>query len=122
MKHVLLVDDEDCVRLSLAEFLRSEGYSVETAVTAEEAEDIISRKAPDLLLCDLILPEKSAIQLISSLRRKELNDMKIVVMTGMPSDETENTLRQELRVDAYLPKPFRRSEMFDILNKIYYSN
>ncbi|MFA6434164.1 MAG: response regulator [Elusimicrobiales bacterium] len=98
---ILIVDDEDAVRIVSRRFLIAEGYSVIEARTPDEAIAICARyKEPiDLLLSDIILPEISGQELfkrIATLRPK----IKVLLMSGYMDDAL-------LNVDSpFLQKPF----------------
>ncbi len=115
MPYILLVDDEDCIRSSIREFLEREGYEIRTAGSAESAIEILKDTKPVLLICDMILPQQNGDSVISELQQCHGNDVPVLVMTGLPDDETEARLRKEFGIQAYLPKPFSRSELLDLV-------
>jgi signal transduction histidine kinase len=105
---VLVVEDEEFVRDLVRDFLRTAGYHVLEAGSAEEALDlVVSRPAAiDLLLTDLVLPGMNGAVLAERLRG-QMPEMETVYMSGYPGDSMfgEETFEPDA---AFLPKPFTR--------------
>jgi DNA-binding NtrC family response regulator len=78
---IIVVDDEDSVRLSLSEFLEDQGYEVRSARDAEEALQLIRERMPDLMVVDLRLPGMDGTQLI--LESHTMNpEISFIIQTG----------------------------------------
>jgi len=78
---ILVVDDEDIVRVALEEYLKDEGFDVFSSVSGEEALEIIKNKIMDIGIIDMRLPGIDGNSLI--IEAKKINpDMKFVVHTG----------------------------------------
>jgi signal transduction histidine kinase/YesN/AraC family two-component response regulator len=109
MGHVLIVDDERSIRVTLKAFLEEDGHQVETAEEAEAALAIIKDKPIDVVLTDIILPKLSGVQLLEQIR-KISPDVLVIMMTGEPTLETAS---QSLRHEAvdYLQKPIGKAEI-----------
>ncbi len=71
MKKILVVDDEDNIRLLYQEELRDEGYEVSLAGSAEEALKIIEEDPPDLITLDVKLPGMNGIDFLKELKQKK---------------------------------------------------
>lgn len=103
---VLLVEDEPHVRLSMAEVLRSFGYTVIVAATGEEAINVYRQlNAPvDLIITDIVLPSMSGPHLVASLHSAGAR-FKLIYMSGYTEDRL---LREEgFGEDVqFLQKPF----------------
>ncbi len=78
---ILLVDDEDNLRRSLALILRREGYNVETAATVKEARQFLEASTFDLAFLDLKLPDANGLTLLPDLRSR-YPDMPVVILTA----------------------------------------
>jgi CheY-like chemotaxis protein len=80
---VLVVDDDAQVRGLLVALLRPRGYQVETASSAEEAQERLKTLRPDVLLLDLHLPGKSGQEVLAHLRADPLTRLlPIIMITG----------------------------------------
>jgi two-component system cell cycle sensor histidine kinase/response regulator CckA len=108
---ILLVEDEDPVRLFSARALRSKGYKVFEARTGEAALDLLQDAATpvDLLITDVMMPSLDGPSLIK-LARKDRPDLKVVCISGY----TEDTLRDHIPQDdrtVFLAKPFSLKQL-----------
>lgn len=103
MQRVLIVDDERSIRETLSEFLKAEGFHVETAGTLVEAEDRIRDYAVDVVVADIILPGGSGLDVLD-LVRSAYPTAQVILITGEP---TLDSATRGLRSGAfdYLAKP-----------------
>ncbi|MBW2541593.1 MAG: PAS domain-containing protein [Deltaproteobacteria bacterium] len=108
---VLIVEDDDELRSLLVRLLGSLGYGVLEANSGSPALEILRSPADvDLLLTDIVLPEKmSGIELVEEARREQ-PDLRVLYMSGYTEDAI---LHQDRLVDGapFLPKPFRMAEV-----------
>ena len=81
MATILVVDDEAPVRNLLSDVLEKEGYSVFTAETGVEASTIYNANQIDLIITDLVMPEKGGIDLIMELKKQDPN-IKVIAISG----------------------------------------
>jgi two-component system cell cycle sensor histidine kinase/response regulator CckA len=117
---VLLVEDEDAVRLFSARALREKGYEVLEAEGGEEALEIVESGAHfDILVTDVVMPKMDGPTLSKKVREK-LPDCKIIFISGY----AEDTFRKNLDSDShihFLPKPFTLKDLAqkvrDVLGK-----
>lgn len=106
---ILIVDDERKLNTTLCDGLEGEGYSAVSAFTAEDAERILVKEQFDLLLLDIMLPGKSGLALLRSVR-SEGHKMPILLLTALDSVE-DRVLGLDAGADDYLIKPFAFSEL-----------
>ena len=84
---ILIVDDEESVRKSLADVMRDEGYDVVTASSGKEGIDLLNETQPALALLDIAMPGMDGIEVLSKFR--ELRpDMPVIMVTGHGTIET----------------------------------
>jgi len=100
---ILIVDDEDPLRLSLSLILQKENYWVETAANGEDALDYLQAREYDLMFLDLNLPGMSGIDLLIQVH-KQFPDMSVLILTAHAALESAI---QAIRLGArdYLIKP-----------------
>ena len=101
---ILVIDDDENIRKVLTTILEEEGYTVEQAETAQKAIEITKRKAYNLALIDIRLPDMEGIELLTKVR-DTTPKMRKIIITGYPS--IQNAIEAVNRgADAYLVKPF----------------
>jgi two-component system, OmpR family, alkaline phosphatase synthesis response regulator PhoP len=118
MNAVLIVEDEKHLADGLRFNLEAEGFSVDIAIDAEAAEDLLlkKRKQYDVVVLDVMLPGKNGFALASSLRKAE-QFVPILMLTAR--GEAQDVLRGfEAGADDYLPKPFELSVLIARLNAL----
>lgn len=107
-KQILLVDDDELMRRSLAFNLERAGFSVHTAGRAEDAFAIVRQEQPDMVLLDINLPGMDGLDALRQFR--EQNDIPVIFLTARRR-ELDEALGLELGADDYVTKPFD----FDVL-------
>jgi two-component system cell cycle sensor histidine kinase/response regulator CckA len=112
---VLIVDDEELIRLNLRALLEDLGYRVTEAAEGREGLDAFDRERPDLVLADLMMPVMDGLSMIAGLREKSRETPVIVISgTGAVRDAVD-----ALRLGAwdYVIKPVADAEGLDIIVK-----
>lgn len=106
---LLVIDDDEAVRDSLAEYLQELGYTVEQAADARRGVDLFEQNPPEVVLLDLNLPEMSGLDVLQTLNRHPAN-VPVIVISG---SGVMNDVVQALRYGAsdYLVKPITDLEM-----------
>lgn len=104
-ERILIVEDESDLLFVLAERLRWEGYSIDSASTKNQALLLLDRALPDLVLLDLMLPDGSGLEILDTLRaRPDARSLPIVILSGLGDEKSiEEGLKRG--ADAYLSKP-----------------
>jgi len=81
MAKIFVFDDELSILLMLKKMLEKDGYEVETASNGKEGIALFEKGKPDLLITDIIMPEKEGLETIFLLR-KRYPDLKIIAISG----------------------------------------
>src|SRR5512132_2031664 len=108
-RRVVVVEDEQKTRDSLAEGLRMEAWAVHTAGTAEEALAIVQREAFDLLVLDWMLPDRDGLEVLRHVRGQGQHTP--VLMLTARSTLDDRVVGLDSGADDYLPKPFAFAEL-----------
>ncbi len=111
MPHVLVVDDEPNILLSLEFLMQQAGFSVATAADAEQALEQINQQCPDLLLLDISLPGMSGFDLLERLRADDATQTLPVIMLTAHGREVEKEKGLALGANDYVTKPFSTREL-----------
>jgi DNA-binding NtrC family response regulator len=112
---ILIVDDEEVLQDVLTQLVRREGHSTLSARSGEEALEILEREEVDLVLLDLMLPGLSGQQVLREIRRRD-PDQVIVVVTAYSSVESAIEAMRE-GAFHYIPKPFKNEEVLLTIRK-----
>jgi DNA-binding response OmpR family regulator len=106
---ILIIEDEKKVANALREGLEAEHYEVATAGTGEEGFFLASQGSFDLLLLDLMLPQRDGIDILATLRKCG-NQTPVLVLTAKDTVE-DRVIGLDQGADDYLTKPFAFSEL-----------
>ena len=108
--HIVVAEDDEPLGLMLRYNLESEGYRVVVAVRGDEAEALLLREVPDLLVLDWMMPGLSGIELCRRLReRPETARLPIMMLTAR-GEEGDRVFGLSSGADDYMVKPFSMSE------------
>jgi CheY-like chemotaxis protein len=115
-KRILLVDDDPEVRNALVSALEQAGYQVAEASNGNEALDLFPAGPFDLVLLDILMPEKDGVETIFALKRMDVG-IPIIAMTagGQIPPHDYLGVAQRLGVFAVLLKPFSQDELLAIV-------
>lgn len=106
--HILVVDDDDRLRLLLERYLKENNLLVSVAKDAFEAEKLLGLFVFDLLIVDVMMPGLNGMEFTQNLRKK--NNVPVLMLTAM--GEVENRIAGlESGADDYLSKPFEPKEL-----------
>jgi two-component system response regulator AtoC len=115
VRRILIVDDEENIRLVLRTLLRRHGYEVETAASGEEALPLVESFGPDVVLADVRMPKMGGLDLLATLRAKG-HDATIIVMSAYGNVDQAIEAMKAGAYD-YIQKPFKNDEVVLALKK-----
>jgi two-component system, NtrC family, response regulator AtoC len=115
VRRVLVVDDEENLRLVLRTLLRRHGYEVETAPTGEEALTLVDSFGPDVVLTDVRMPKMGGLDLLATLKAKG-NEATVIVMSAYGNMDLALEAMKAGAYD-YVQKPFKPDEVVLALKK-----
>jgi len=134
MSSILIIDDEEDIRDALQMVLESAGYEVRIASNGNEAIELQRREPADVIITDIIMPEKDGVSTIKEIRQ-EYPGIRIIAISGGGSIDPETYKPEAITTSAYLvaaqqagadrifTKPFERMDLIqaidDLLNKIH---
>ncbi len=108
MERILLLEDEESVNRGVSFTLDKEGYDVCSCRTVEEALRVFDEFSPQLLICDVTLPDGSGLDVVRYAR--ERSGAYIICLTALDS-EIDQVMGYESGADDYVTKPFSPSEL-----------
>ena len=116
--HILVVDDDEGIRLLVKKYLNENNFLVSTSESAENASKKIEIIKFDLIILDIMMPGKSGLEFIKENKKKLNTPIILLTAKGEPTERIEGL---EIGADDYLPKPFEPKELIlriqNILNK-----
>ncbi|MAU16812.1 MAG: transcriptional regulator [Muricauda sp.] len=115
MKKILLVEDDTSLRENVAELLELSGYNVCSASNGKIAVDMAEKEQPDLVLCDIMMPEMDGYGVLEELSSNETTrDIPFIFVSA--KTEREDVRRgMNLGADDYLTKPFEEEELLSAI-------
>ena len=112
-RRILIVDDEPNIATSLEFLMRGSDYDVQVARNGEEALLLAESFRPDVVLLDVMMPQRSGFEVCRKIRENPaLRDMKIVMLTARGRD-VEKDKGLNLGANAYVTKPFSTKELMN---------
>ena len=106
--HILVVDDDDGIRLLVKKYLNENNYLVTTANSAEDAAKKIKIIQFDLIILDIMMPGKNGLEFIQENQKKLETPIILLTAKGETSERVEGL---EVGADDYLAKPFEPKEL-----------
>ena len=119
MTRILLVDDDDGLRRVLAQALTQQGFDVQEASNGNEALACYDRQGADIVILDVVMPEKEGLETIVELRRRPVIP-GIIVMSGggQISPKIYLKIAKAHRADRVLEKPFSCEDLLDAVAEV----
>lgn len=117
MKKILIVEDELSILKLLTYNLEQEGYEVESAMEGDKGLEMALHNSYDMVLLDLMLPNKDGMEICRELRQ-EKREVPIIMLTAKDS-EIDKILGLEIGADDYITKPFSPREVIARMKAIF---
>jgi DNA-binding response OmpR family regulator len=119
MSRILVIDDNEETRGFLKVFLGRAGFEVMAAATGDEGIALHHARPADVVVADLLMPEKGGLETILELRR-EFPKLKVIAISGgfRKCTDTDLSLARTLDVDRTLAKPFAPEELLTRIQEV----
>lgn len=118
MSKIVVIEDESVMRIELGQLLEFEEYDVVTAADGREGIEKIDAAKPDLILCDIGLPEIDGYGVLEWVRSQyENKDVPFIFLTAFRF-ELNRTIAEKLDCNAYLTKPFDIDELLNTIEAL----
>lgn len=116
MADILLVEDDESVNRGIAFTLTREGYQVRTAGKLREAEKLLAKENPAMIICDVDLPDGNGLDWIRKIRKQSM--AHVICLTAMDT-EIDQVMGYEAGADDYVTKPFSLSVLVLKVNAFF---
>lgn len=118
MQRIYCVEDDEDIRELVLYALKSSGFEVEEFSTASAFENTIDVSMPDLILLDIMLPDKDGIEILRELRRKQNTKNIPVILLTAKSTESDKVRGFDMGADDYVTKPFSVLELISRIKAV----
>ncbi len=115
---ILLVDDEENIVFSLRFLLERAGFEVTTTGEGLDAEQIARSSMPDVIVLDIMLPNKSGFDILSGLRSHALTKNIPVLVLSARAQEKDRDQALALGANEFITKPFSNSEVIEAIKTL----
>ena len=115
MKSVLVIDDNQDIRENTAEILELAGYKTFTAENGKRGVEVALKERPDVIVCDIMMPELDGYGVLHLLRKNEQTEQIPFVFLTAKTERSDFRKGMEMGADDYITKPF---EDIELLNAI----
>ena len=115
---VFVVDDDPAFRAFVVETLTGAGYLTREAATGREASLLARRSRPSLLLLDIKLPDISGHEVCRRLRESHGEDLPIILLSGVKTDDLDRVAGLLLGADDYIVKPVGAGELLARIRRV----
>ena len=110
-KRLLLIDDDPNLILLVKDYLEFRGYEVLTADNGKEALNVLSQNLPDMIICDIMMPEMDGYALVENVRQDQRTSWIPVLFLSARGQSQDRIKGLNLGADVYMVKPFEPEEL-----------
>ncbi len=118
MNRILIVDDDDLVRLTLEHVLGAAGYLIASATNGKQGIAVFKTFGPHLIITDMMMPLMTGVEMIIAIKKREPR-LKIIAMSGGATSGRDDLLQkaQEQGADFIIWKPFEIEEVLSLVRR-----
>ncbi len=116
MKTVLVIEDHALMRRNVVTILKMEGYTALAAANGREGLELARNEKPDLILCDVVMPELNGHEVLRALRTDAATASIPFIFLTAKGEKQDQRIGMNLGADDYLAKPASRDEIVAALN------
>lgn len=110
-KRLLLIDDDPNLILLVKDYLEFRGYEVVTAENGREALEVLENDVPDMIICDVMMPEMDGYTFVSNVRQDERTSWIPVLFLSAKGQSQDRVKGLNVGADVYMVKPFEPEEL-----------
>lgn len=114
-KKILIIEDNEDIRESTAEILGLAGYQVLTAINGRIGVELAQKKLPDLIICDIMMPELDGYGVLYLLEKKQETAVIPFIFLTAKTERMDMRKGMEMGADDYLTKPFDDIELLNAI-------
>ncbi len=115
MKKILIIEDETQVRENIQEILELSDYEVLLAENGKIALELAQKYQPDLIICDIMMPQMNGYEVLMSLRQSDVTATIPVIFLTAKAEKSDFRKGMELGADDYVTKPFNSMDILEAI-------
>ena len=116
---VLVIEDHSEIRENISELLEIYGLEIISASNGLDGVKIASERLPDLILCDIMMPDLDGYEVLTQLKNIPITNRIPVIFLTACTEKSEIARGLSLGADGYICKPFEESELIDtVINQL----
>lgn len=115
---VLLIEDEPNIIEAIKFILSREGWHVHTHSNGEDAAEVVRRRAPDVLILDVMLPGRSGYDILRELREDAAMAALPVLMLTARGQSRDREMAERAGASRFMTKPFSNAEVLDAVRAL----
>lgn len=117
-RRVLLIEDEPNIIEAIRFILSRDGWRVDTHSDGQTALETVRKKSPDLIILDVMLPNRSGYDILNDLRSEEETKSLPVLMLTARGQKKDRELAEKLGVNRFMTKPFSNGEILATVREL----
>lgn len=118
-KKILIIDDEEDMRIYLETIFQKAGYDTMVAVNGDEALAMVSNYRPDLITLDILMPRRSGLSFYTKLREQaETRNLPVIVVSGIAGNDQFFESDNRNAATVFLEKPIERSTLLEQVERL----
>ena len=110
-KRLLLIDDDPNLILLVKDYLEFRGYEVITAENGREALEVLEQEIPDMIICDVMMPEMDGYAFVNQVRQDERTSWIPILFLSAKGQSQDKIKGLNIGADVYMVKPFEPEEL-----------
>jgi DNA-binding NarL/FixJ family response regulator len=110
-KRLLLIDDDPNLILLVKDYLEFRGYEVITAENGREALEVLEQELPDMIICDVMMPEMDGYTFVNQVRQSERTSWIPILFLSAKGQSQDKIKGLNIGADVYMVKPFEPEEL-----------
>lgn len=111
MKKILIIDDDKSILKAIKTILRHEGYKVYIADNGEQGINKAVTVKPDLIICDLILPDMDGLEIVKWIKKVKIEKELPVIILSARDEDKDISKGYKFKADYYITKPFTNEQL-----------
>ena len=112
---ILNIDDSTINNMLMENILAAQGYETLSVINGNDVEEHIEEYQPDVIILDLMIPDKSGLEILKDLKAKNIN-IPVIVITAMESKEIRKKV-ENMGITAYHTKPIQPEKLIECIQK-----